>query len=250
MECDDPPPFSSWLTARAQRVGLGSITDVCDASGIAVPTLHAIVAAGSLAGTDRSTRAWLARALKVPLREMEAFAAGRAPCIPDARVVDLDRRGGSKSSDPPTGAPAPVRAPAGRGVPVVGSVDENGDVDWLSAPSSSERTIRLPIRYPGMPDLFALQTAHALRDLCPRGACLIFLDTVPSQLQHGQIALCTLADGTDTGRTRLGRLTALPNGTAGLIPPAPLGTAPIRISTETLVRAARLIACHQDHSMI
>jgi len=238
--------FSQWLARRAGLLGLGAFSDLCDASGISPLTLRRVAESGLLDEIDRSARAWLARALKVPLRELESFAAGAGPSIPDSRVVDLDRPPAASRPElavADLARPSPVPAPPGRGVPIVARLSPGGDIQWLDAAAPRD-TPRIPVRCPGVPDAFALAVEQdSPPDLVPE-TFLIFRNLPASQLAPGDIALITFSDGAPAGQSVLGRLAATSDGAAAIAAFAADAVKPVLLHLETIVRAARLIATH------
>ncbi len=236
--------FSRWLSHRSQLIGACSLTRLADLSGVNLSTLEAIAERGSLDGADRSARAWLARALKVPLKEMESFAEGAAPPIPDWRMVDLDRPGGGASArvqfPDADSCPRPITAPAGRGIPIVGRVICSDRIIWDDSNPPESRRMR--ISYRGLTDLFALSVEDDLAPDAGNGESLIFRNVLPAHLSRGDCVLFTFSDGTTSGQSRLGWLTAGQDGAAMLMPFGSAGADPIALRLETLVRAARLFA--------
>lgn len=236
--------FSDWIDHRASLFGLRTVKELADRSGINPATLNTIAQSGSLRGVDRSTRAWLARALKVPLREMESFEAGKTPAIPDLRIVDLDRPGGAVAArtnrSERNERPKPVPAPTGRGVPIVGSIISSDQINWF-APQRPESQPRLRIAYPGLTDLFALSVAENLAPEGPEGQCLIFRNEPPPHLSPGDTVLFTFADGAPAGQSRIGQLSTTPDGAAALVPFGCPNAMPIPLLLESIVRAARLL---------
>lgn len=244
MPASSPNAFSRWIDHRAALLGLQTAAELANRSGIQPATLDAIVRRSSLRGVDRSTRAWLARALKVPLREMELFAAGKTPAIPDCRIVDLDRPGGvaAARANPPDNrnCPRSIPAPAGRGVPIVGRIVSSERIMWFDAQIPESRS-HLSITYPGLTDLFALSVAENLAPDAAEGQCLIFRNEPPPHLSPGDIVLLTFTDGTPAGHSRLGRLSATRDGAAALVPFGCVDAMPVPLPLESIVRAARLL---------
>ncbi len=246
MSAPTPNAFSDWIDHRAQLLRLHSRSQLADRSGISLATLNAITRTGSLRGIDRSTRAWLARALKVPLREMECFAAGKGPAISDLRRVDFDHPGGAStiSSEHDEG-PAPIPARCGRGIPIVGHILSSDQINWFAS-GRPESQRRLPIVYPGLTDVFALSEEENLSSDAPKGECLIFRNEPPPDLSPGDTVLLTFTDGTPSGQSRIGQLSATSDGAAALVPFGRPNSIPMPLPLESIVRAARLLGRFRD----
>ena len=237
MEIATDRTFSKWITRRAAMLGLHTLSDLSEASGIALPTLASISQTGTIDQIDRSARAWLARALKVPLREMESFAAGTGPAIADDRILDLDRPpAASRRTD--LICPSPALAPVGRGVAIVARFRAGAEFQWFD---TSRLQNRLPVHFPGFPDAFAVAVEAPLAPGLPPGDFLIFRNLPPAHLREGDVALYTFCDGTLAGQTLLGRLTTTSHAAPALSDFSGRAS-PIPLPLETVVRTARLIA--------
>src|SRR4051794_29366804 len=90
--------LTEWLRHRQDLLGMASAEDLAEAAAISPGTITTILQTGTLRHVGRSARSWLARALKVTVRDLEALASGRIDWIDDSRMVDFDRL-----------APAPLR---------------------------------------------------------------------------------------------------------------------------------------------
>ncbi|MDB5331605.1 MAG: hypothetical protein JWP03_2756 [Phycisphaerales bacterium] len=232
--------MSKWVLHRARALGMPTAGALADESGIALQTVEALLEAGTLARVGRSARGYLARALKVSLRDLESLDAGSAQWIPDARRVDLDRL--SPAVARPRLAPAPQAAPcaAGRGIPVYGRIMERGAVehfdDWTPLDGR-----RLRVRYPGIPDAFALELAA---DVPPHhsGTSLAFQILAPAELQPGELALLTRGDS--LAETRLCEIERIDSNTLHLLAPAELRVPLPPAALGDILRAGRILGAH------
>ena len=145
-----------------------------------------------LAGASRSARAYLARALKVSVRELEALAAGRIQWINDERRVDFDRLCATKKRPSHDKIPTAKSCDATKGIPILGRVLESGTVEHFDYWTPEEGR-RVPVRYPGLPDVFSLELTC---DVPPfmKGQCLVFQPILPGEIRDGELMLVTLSD--------------------------------------------------------
>ena len=221
-------------------LGLSSHDALADVCGVPSSTINAIIERSSLAQVGRSFRAYLARALEITVRDLEALACGKIEWIADDHRVDAARLTPSALRTDPRAsavASAAVPCPAGQGVPVLGRIDYNGRADLLED-FSSETLARLPVRYRGSPDAFAMRTS-SLADY-PRNATLIFRGLPPGQLPDRQPALITRGDA--DGESLFCYIEREGDLSLRLISPA--GEAGPLVPMEMIVRAARVIGTY------
>ncbi|HWE03510.1 MAG TPA: hypothetical protein VG326_13985 [Tepidisphaeraceae bacterium] len=188
------PNWSDWLSHRAALLSLSWPQGVADASGVSAAMLMMIRETQTLRGLGRSARGYLARSLKVSLRELEALAAGEIDWIADDRVLDIDRVSPHSIRPIDLGRALAVASSARQGVPILGRILETGMIEHFEA-WATEDGPRIAIRYPGVPDAFALELAGDLRPYV-RGECLVFQTVPPGELADGEPALLT-ADETE-----------------------------------------------------
>jgi hypothetical protein len=180
--------LQDWITHRARIVGLAWPEGVADASGVSSFLLTSIGATGNLRRLGRGARGYIARALRVSVRELEALAEGKIDWIDDRKLVDVNRLSpGVTITAPATVIATPI--PSSRGVPVLGRILPNGHVEnfdnW-----TPEDGRRLAVRYTGVPDAFALELTC---DAPPyrAGAALVFQTIAPGELRDDEFALIT-----------------------------------------------------------
>lgn len=187
--------LAEWMNRRANLLGLSWPDGVADACGLAPGALRIIGVSPGLRGVSRSARGYVARALKVSLRDLESLAAGGIDWIPDNRIVDYERLAMSASKPPPIGQPAPHSCPLHLGVPILGVISAGGIArQWTDA--SAEDVPRLPCRYLGFPDAFALSLCADFPGDGPE-ANLVFIAIPPGELIDGETALVTTAAETE-----------------------------------------------------
>lgn len=172
-----------WLIHRSALLGLNWPEGVAEAAGISPDALRAVGEHQTLSGIARSARGYLARALKVSVRDLESLAAGRVGWIDDARQVDRDRTS--------PGVAIEIPCALAVGVPIVGRIISDGRVEQDDRPPQDQR--RLPIRYKGAPDAFALELMQDLGDF-RGGTLLIFQPAPPGELREGELALLSRAE--------------------------------------------------------
>ncbi|MDB5303491.1 MAG: hypothetical protein JWM97_1040 [Phycisphaerales bacterium] len=232
--------MSQWVLHRAKVLGMPTAGALADESGIAIETVHAMLEADSLQHIGRSARAYLARALKVSVRDLESLDAGGAKWIAVTHHVDLDRHAPKTARSRSAAMPAAVPCPAGRGVPILGRVMKGGAVehfdDWTPLDGR-----RLRVRYAGVPDCFALE----LKTNAPphqKGTFLAFQIIAPADLQAGDLALLTRSDA--SAETRLCRIEQIEASTLRLLPPANTQSTLPPVALCDILRAARIIGAH------
>ncbi|HWE93725.1 MAG TPA: hypothetical protein VG269_07090 [Tepidisphaeraceae bacterium] len=232
--------MSHWVLHRARALGMPTAGALADESGIALETVEAMLEAGSLNRVGRSARGYLARALKVSLRDLESLDAGSAQWIPDARRVDLDRLSPAVARSLPVAIPQAIACAAGRGMPVFGRITEGGAVehcdDWTPLDGR-----RLRVRYPGIPDAFALELAV---DVLPHyaGASLAFQVIAPAGLQPGELALLTRGDS--LAETRLCEIERIDADILHLLAPSELRVPFPPAAVGVILRAGRILGAH------
>ena len=85
------------MIRRMTLVGIRDLKELSDVSGISERTVYAISSSGTIGGRERSTRLWLARSLKVPLRMLEDYDAGRIDDIPDSIMREWEHCGSGRT---------------------------------------------------------------------------------------------------------------------------------------------------------
>ncbi len=177
--------FPLWICHRARVVGLSWPDGVADAAGLPASQLTALGTTGNIATLSRSARGYLARALRISVRELEALADGRLGWIDDARVFHVDRYSG----DINRGAASAISYPSSSGVPILGRILEDGHVEHNENWTPQEGR-RLSVRYRDMPDAFALELLCDT-PVCPAGGILVFQPVVPGELCDADLAVIT-----------------------------------------------------------
>jgi hypothetical protein len=232
--------LSAWIIHREQLLEIASHDALADVCGVPRSTIHTIADCNSLTHVGRSVRAYLARALEVTVRDLEALAGGKIDWIADDHRVDAARLTPSAlRTDPRVAAiaPAAIQCSSSQGVPVLGRIDCDGRAELLDD-VASETLARLPVRYRGSPDAFALRTS-SLADY-PPDATLIFRGVPPGQLPDGHSALITRGDA--DGECLFCYIEREGNLSLRLISPA--GEAGPLVPMEMIVRAARVIGTY------
>ncbi|MDB5294008.1 MAG: hypothetical protein JWL69_5249 [Phycisphaerales bacterium] len=232
--------MSEWVLHRAKVLGMTNVEALADESGIALETVQTMLEADSLRCVSRSARAYLARALKVSVRDLESLDTGGANWIADNHQVDLDRHAPSATRSRTTKTPIPVSCPTGRGVPIVGRVISGGVVEHIDDPPAADGR-RLDVRYPGLPDVFALELVV---DVPPysSGRFLAFQVIAPADVCAGELALLTRCD---LPETRLCRVECVEAMTVRFLRPAPAEHPVPPVALSDIPRAARIIGTHK-----
>lgn len=189
--------FVSWLIHRQTLLGMEGANALADSAGVSKAIIDKMLGAGSLRGIGRSARSALARSLRITVRDLESIASGQIEWINDAQQVDWDRHTpDSMRAVAPASQPRLYEArwctPA-HGVPLVGNLVEGGLAQFFET-NPSDATERLPVRYSGAPDAFALMATCPIESY-PAGAALVFRALPPGQLENGQMALLCGAEG-------------------------------------------------------
>ncbi len=191
--------LSEWLRHRQLMLGLRSQEDLAEAAAISADQLERIFQTGTLRHTGRSARAWLARALKVTVRDLELLSFGGIEWIDDSHIVDFERLVPAPlriCRDTLTDEPSAIPCPVAHGVPIVGRILYGGTAEFYGDPSAIELD-RLPLRYRAMPDAFALHMVERDEPYAITGV-LIFNALPPGQIGQNQIALITRDDTADS----------------------------------------------------
>ena len=239
--------FGQWLAHRAALLGIGSHAQLADAAGLPPEAIEA-AATGSLGRVGRSARAWLARTLEVTVRDLEALAAGRIDWIADDQRVQFDRYApAALRITPRPSAVAPVAQPCGgnRGVPVVGRIVAGGRVEFFSEFAAPDGP-RLPLHFRSAPDAFALH-ASVGNGAFPNETSLVFRALPPGELVDDEIALLTRSDA--NGESQVCHVRKAGPMQLRLLSPGGSSCGDM-LSTEIIVRAARVIGTHppvNDH---
>lgn len=223
--------FLAWLEHRRKLLGIESWSALGEHAGLRSDVIEELVSNESLKGLGRGGRAWLARALKVALQDLEALAAGKIGWI--ERIVDLDRPpgcGGALLLQRVT-SPALRAAPADSGISVVGRILDDGKVEWLD----SSQCGRLVVRIEGEPHAYSLKHHGPVGD-----EHLIFAPLMGAALRAGMQVVMTLADGTPSGESLFAQLQQADEAEVKLICPGPQGK-PRKIQLCNIARTGRLI---------
>jgi hypothetical protein len=188
----------------------------------------------------RSHRAYIARTLKICLRELEALADGRLKWIGDDHIVEVERLSPNSTSAARTAAPMAIPCRIAHGVPVLGRILSTGVVEH-DDPWTPEDGARIPVRYPQVPDAFALELKAAA---APHGtgACLVFQLIPPAEFNEGELAL--LSRGEAEAETGLFRVHHEPPMSLQLLPAMRCVREPVVVATAEILRAARVIGAH------
>jgi len=226
-----------WIVHRSAVLGLSWPKDVADLCGVE-PAALAPLAAGDLRRVGRSARGYLARALKVSVRDIEALAAGRIAWIDDARRVEADWLRPAMPRPPARGAARPCKP--SHGIPILGRILGTGRVEhdetW-----TPEDGRRLAFRYSGVADPFALQLQASLPPH-QAGSILVFQTVLPGQLRAGDLSLITCGEReteTELGIVYDRAADALWRRTVGV-----MGGDPKRVQLADILRSARVIGSH------
>jgi hypothetical protein len=172
--------LADWMKHRSALLGLAWPGGVAKASGVSHGSLDRLASDGNIAAISRSTLGYVARTMKVSVRELERFAAGRISWIDDARIFDLDRLSAASSPSPRVTIPPPLTCPVNRGTPILGRILSPAVIepfDFLII----EDVMRIPIRYPGLPDVFAMEWRRAAEGADQSGV-LVFLPLPPGEI--------------------------------------------------------------------
>jgi hypothetical protein len=231
--------LSNWIAHRQKLLGIDSHQHLAEISVLPISTIASIIERRSLDRVGRSARMYLARALEVSVRDLEALSGGKIDWISDDHRIDAARMTPASlrtDSRVASSIGAAVSCAPSQGVPIVGRIDVNGNAqlleDW-----SSENLSRLPIRYRGMPDAFALW-ATSLPENPPQNA-VIFRGVPPGQLPDRQLALITRGDADESLYCYVER-----EGDLSLRLITPAGEEGPLVPMELIVRAARVIGTH------
>jgi len=233
--------FLEWLQHRTQLAGLNTQQDLADASGVSMRVITRIYATGTVAKAERSTKLWLARALKVSVRDLEKLDSGNVKWIPDDRVVEWEQPFGLKGLESGT-TTAQIRATDGqdRGVPVLGKVTAGGAVESFTFDRDPEDVRRLPIELPDCPSAFALEIdGDSMTPLYQPGECVILRPVPREELHDGEDALIQL-DGGEDGKSCFKRVVVVGEGKIRLLS---LNSkyAPLDVLFENIARVGRVV---------
>ncbi len=204
--------FLEWLRHRSKLAGLPTQQDLSDASGISLRTISKIFSDETIAKTERSIKVWLARTLKVSVRDLENLDSGKVKWIDDSRVVEWEQPYGLGST-----GPGKVSATDGRhrGVPVLGKVTAGGAVE--SYEFDPDEVYRLPIEMADCPSAFALEIAgDSMTPLYQPGECVILRPVPREEMRDGEDAMIQL-DGGEEGKSCFKRLILLGDGKIRLL---------------------------------
>lgn len=227
-----------WLQHRCQLAGVPTQQELAEVSGISLRTISKIFTEGTIAKTERSTKMWLARTLKVSVRDLENLDAGEVKWIDDDRVVEWEQpyglRGlGQKPKLNVAGADAERR-----GVPVIGRVTAGGVVE--SFEFAPDDVYRLPVEMPECPSAFALEiTGDSMTPLYQPGECVILRPIPREQMRDGEDAMIQL-DGGEDGKSCFKRLVLLGDNKIRLLSLNPKYK-PRDVAFENVVRVGRVI---------
>ncbi|HET6250011.1 MAG TPA: hypothetical protein VFE47_20135 [Tepidisphaeraceae bacterium] len=226
----------SWFIHRAAIVNLAWPLGVAEAACIEPNRLDAILADAKLEYIGRSARSYLARAMKISVRDLEALCGGRIDWIPDGRKVDFDRLSPVIAPLPATKYEAYI-CRAGFGIPILGRILETGVVehfdDW-----TSEDGPRLSVRYAGLPDAFALELTVGIGSWFA-GECLVFMAIVPGEIRGGEITL--LCRDSSEGQSELCVVERAAESLSCTIRPVAGSQLPRMIALADILRAARIV---------
>jgi len=225
--------FVRWIQHRMAMLGITSPEGLADAASLPRESVSGILDPPSLRRAGRSVRSYLARALQVRLRDLEDLIAGRTAWIDDARRYEWDRHAPDFLRAGRVDELALVSCAERVGVPIVGRIEESGFARWIEEPPT-DHVERLPLRYPGAPDAFAMRTSRRF-DGFDVGGAIIFRSLPPGRITEGD--LCLMTFGIESQGV-LGSVVGKSDEAARLN----VGGAAITISLETVLRAARAIA--------
>jgi SOS-response transcriptional repressor LexA len=230
--------FSDWLLRRMELVGLRSQADLAEVSGIAPRTISRVITSGTLEKAERSTRVWLARTLKVSLRELERLDSGEITTIPDSRVFEWDHVSQGRVDRIAIGSPVIPAGSERDGVPVVGRVAAGGMVesyeDW-----DADAGKRLPLQIPGVAGVYALEICgDSMEPAYNPGEYVILKNIAVTELQDGEDAMVQL-DGDNDGKSAFKRVYILGEGRLKLVS-LNQKYDPIDVSAATVIRVGRL----------
>jgi len=232
--------FVSWLIHRQALLGMEGADALADSAGVSNAVIEKMLGTGSLRGIGRSARSALARSLRITVRELESIASGEIEWINDAQQVDWDRHTpDSMRAVRPASQALSYEArwckPA-HGVPVVGSLVEGGLARFYES-NPSDAAERLPVRYSGAPDAFALMATCPIEPY-PAGAALVFRGLPPGQLESGQMALICGAEVVE------GMVCQVIERQQQNLKIKSTENAEIDVPLETVLRAAVVLAAH------
>jgi SOS-response transcriptional repressor LexA len=230
--------FVVWLDRRSRLVGIRTQVDLAEASGISGRTINRIYAESKLGECNRSTRIWLARTLKVSLRDLEAIDEGRIKDIPDDRIVEWDHSAGVAGGVSDARGKRPVAVEEG-GVPVLGRVAAGGMVESVED-FDEELGRRLPISFPGTSRVFALEIdGDSMEPEYRRGAFIVVQDWDPARLEDGDDAVVQL-DGAGDGKASFKRVFIMPGGKLKLVSLNP-AYEPFNVTAAEVVRVGKVM---------
>jgi SOS-response transcriptional repressor LexA len=228
-----------WLLHRMELVGIRSQTELADISGVSSRTINRIFTSGSLTDTERSTRVWLARTLKVSLRDLDQIADGKVETIADSRIVEWDHCGSGRIdrvADRTDFTPVPAD---GDGIPIMGRVMAGGLVesfeDW-----DEETGLRLPLRLPGAEGVYALEIAgDSMMPAYQPGEYIILRNIPPSELRDGEDAMIQL-NGDGDGKSAFKRVYLVGDGKLKLVS-LNQRYDPVDVRADAVARVGRLL---------
>ena len=193
--------FLTWIEHRMELLGIRNQPELAEISGISARTISRLYETGTITEANRSTRLWLARTLKVSVRELEALDHGKIAGIPDDRIVEWDHRAiGAESPDASRVSPVADMD----GVPVIGRVAAGGMVESYSD-HDGDTSKRLPLKFPGTSNVYALEIdGDSMTPEYRRGEFVILQDVDPATIRDGEDVMVQL-NGDSEGKAAFKR---------------------------------------------
>jgi SOS-response transcriptional repressor LexA len=225
--------FFEWLQYRTKLFGFQTQNELSEASGISIRTVSGIYTSKTIAKTERSTRVWLARTLRVSVTALEQLDRGEVEWIGDEVFQEWEQCRAVR----PINAKAAV-APSGRGTRILGKVTAGGLVESFEFPADDDSFI--PLTFPTLPEAFALEIAgDSMAPVYQPGEVIILTPIPPDQLQSGEDVMVQL-NGAADGKSCFKRAFVVGNGMLSLISLNPR-YAPMLVPFDQVIRVGRLI---------
>jgi SOS-response transcriptional repressor LexA len=205
----------SWLLHRMELVGIRSQTELAEVSGVSLRTVNRIFSERSFAGIERSTRLWLARTLKVSVKDLDRLERGEIDTIADDRIIEWEHAAQGR-----TNRGDPNLIPVGdqeNGIPIMGRVAAGGMVesyeDW-----DADNGKRLPIKFAGAEGVYALEiVGDSMSPNYLPGEFVILQNIATTDLRDGEDAMVQL-DGSGDGLATFKRVYMMGEGRLKLVP--------------------------------
>ena len=219
-----------------ELLGIRNQPELAELSGISSRTISRLYETGTIKDANRSTSLWLARTLKVSVRDLEALDSGKISTIPDERIVEWDSRAmGVQAADALKITPVADMD----GVPIIGRVAAGGMVESI-LDDEGEVGKRLPLKFPGTSNVYALEIdGDSMTPEYRRGEFVILQDVDPATVRDGEDVMIQL-NGDSGGKAAFKRIYLTGPGRLKLVS-LNAAFAPCDVEMSHVIRIGRLV---------